>query len=467
MLTVNGTKKIIRALIAVNKSRKEIQKLGMDSDRVVKNIDLVKQAIKERTEASQQAEAIVRERLYKQLKSAQVKVKAYENTHVLKADRWTKPQLDDIQEDMQASKEHVGKLESVISCDSKSSKIKFKSMIHKEQKKLITKNRTGMRRLGAGRHMSLDEEDEDFLLQCIDRNSWAHGRRHDAVMYLHHRVKKRDLLKIANFNRVRRGLPVIRSATTVYNRGRAKNKRSKQARNHIGKGLFCTKKPPKAESNDNELTHHQRAHRKNIQRFMWGEENVDGHENTVEISEDDKAYICPGTSTGMMSARNQAVIQPTNEDHARKLTKYDFPTSMVSVTAATHRFMTKSIKSLNGKDEICIVEDDTVVYVRPKHFVGSSGSVWASEAMRIRYENPYLYHVAKLQGKNSMTFNSFLIHIKDKLEHYTDSTEKEDVMLISRNTDSCVYRQYEKERLSSLVYHVKSAADSVVHDTSL
>ncbi len=59
-------KKIIRALIAVNKSRKEIQKLGMDSDRVVKNIDEVKQAIKERTEASQQAEAIVRERLYKQ-----------------------------------------------------------------------------------------------------------------------------------------------------------------------------------------------------------------------------------------------------------------------------------------------------------------------------------------------------------------------------------------------------------------
>ena len=222
-----------------------------------------------RTEASQQAEAIVKERLYKQLKSAQVKVKAYKNTHFLKADRWTKPQLDDIQEDMQALKEHVGKLESVISCDSKSSKIKLKSMIRREQKKLITKNRTGIRRLGAGRHMSLDEEDEDFLLQCIDSKSTAHGRRHDAVMYLHHRVKKRDLLKIANSNRVRRGLPVIRSATTVYNR--AKNKRSKQPRNHIGKGLFCTKKPPKAESNDNYLTHHQRAHRKNIERFMWGE----------------------------------------------------------------------------------------------------------------------------------------------------------------------------------------------------
>ena len=57
----------------------------------------------------------------------------------------------------------------------------------------------------------------------------------------------------------------------------------------------------KTESNDNELTRHQKAHRKNIQRFMWGEENVGGHEYTVEIGENGKALvkalvICPGKS---------------------------------------------------------------------------------------------------------------------------------------------------------------------------
>ena len=31
-------------------------------------------------------------------------------------------------------------------------------------------------------------------------------------------------------------------------------------------GLFCTKKPPKSSDNDNEIIHHQRAHKKNIRK---------------------------------------------------------------------------------------------------------------------------------------------------------------------------------------------------------
>ena len=90
------------------------------------------------------------ERVYKQLQSAQSNFKAREKTHFLKADRWTKLQLDDIQEDMQVLRGHVGELESLISCKSKSSKIKFKAMLRREQKKIITKSRLRMRKLGAG-----------------------------------------------------------------------------------------------------------------------------------------------------------------------------------------------------------------------------------------------------------------------------------------------------------------------------
>ncbi len=39
-------------------------------------------------------------------------------------------------------------------------------------------------------------------------------------------VKKKDFLRIANHSRISRGLKPIKSSTTVYNRGRAKNKRS-------------------------------------------------------------------------------------------------------------------------------------------------------------------------------------------------------------------------------------------------
>ena len=51
-----------------------------------------------------------------------------------------------------------------------------------------------------------------------------------------------------------------KSATTVTNRGKPKNVRSIAAKTHVGKWLWCTKKPPKTEDHDTVSTHHQRAH---------------------------------------------------------------------------------------------------------------------------------------------------------------------------------------------------------------
>ena len=67
-----------------------------------------------------------------------------------------------------------------------------------------------------------------------------HGRRHDMVLYYHKRVKRDDLLNIANYNLLERGKQMIKSATTVYNRGKPKRMRSLQANKHIGNlELFC------------------------------------------------------------------------------------------------------------------------------------------------------------------------------------------------------------------------------------
>lgn len=62
----------------------------------------------------------------------------------------------------------------------------------------------------------MDEEDERMLMDCIMEKGTAHGRRHDSVIYLNHRVKKKDFLKIVNVSRKRRELPLIKSATTAY-----------------------------------------------------------------------------------------------------------------------------------------------------------------------------------------------------------------------------------------------------------
>ncbi len=107
------------------------------------------------------------------------------------------------------------------------------------------------------------------MAQCIEEKASYHGRRHETVMYTNQREKARDLLNVVNFKHIQEGKKLIKSATTAYNRARPANKRSIQAKRHKGKGLFSFKKPPKAEDNQNESTHHQRCHVKNIDGFCF------------------------------------------------------------------------------------------------------------------------------------------------------------------------------------------------------
>lgn len=192
-------------------------------------------------------------------------------------------------------------------------------------------------------------------------------------------------------NRRARGLPILKSVTAIYNRGAARNKRSCQAKLHTGLGLFCTKKAPKGEDNDNETTHYLRAFKRNVDRHHYVVNRADSS-YVLEVSSDDKAYLQPGTSTGFRSARTQKIIQPSNESATRKLPKYDFPKHMVNVTPGAYRFLSKDYVEVDGaKPRKIFTADSTYVFVRPKHWVGSSGEVWASEAMRLRYEVPHKY----------------------------------------------------------------------------
>ena len=42
-----------------------------------------------------------------------------------------------------------------------------------------------------GAPRALDNEDEELIQKAIEDKSTAHGRRHDAMLYVNHRVKKR------------------------------------------------------------------------------------------------------------------------------------------------------------------------------------------------------------------------------------------------------------------------------------
>ena len=105
-------------------------------------------------------------------------------------------------------------------------------------------------------------------------------------------------------------------------------------------------------------------------------------------SADDKSYLRPGTSEGLSKTRNEKIITLTDVDKARKLPKYDWPERLVYITPAAHRVFTKEERMDNGGETILTTKEDThFVVIRPKAFVPSTGSVWASKAVMLRHRN--------------------------------------------------------------------------------
>ena len=271
---------------------------------------------------------------------------------------------------------------------------KIQVSIQKDCQKTCYRQQVEAKKTGAGAPVLLDSEDEEFIAKAIESKSTAHARRHDSTLYLNHRVKFDDLLSLVNYSLAKRGKKLLRSASTVYLRSRPKQLNTIEGRTHVGKWLFSTKKPPKTESHSNETTHHQRAHIK-LNRIDVFQHKSEFKELGVEISFDDKACLRPGTDVGFRETKSGSIFQVADEEKQRKLPLHDFPVNKVYVTPS-FRVMKWKVESINGIDNLVRTEHQSLVTVRPKYYVGSGGSVWASELLRIYYEEPGLFEVTIL-----------------------------------------------------------------------
>ena len=246
---------------------------------------------------------------------------------------------------------------------------------------LVEKNRVKRRKLSSGAPRLLDSEDESFIQKAIEDKSTAHGRRHTTTLYANHRVKKKDFLTIANYNLYKRGKKLIKSATTVLNRGRPRNKASRAAKAHIGKRLFCAKAAKNGKGS--KRVHHQRKHVKNVKIsiFQKGRQN-----HGLILSMDDKAYLRPGTDVGMRNVKSGRIYDVVDEEKQKKLPEhaYDFSNPKFHITPSSFRFMTAHQEVISGKTHIVNDVDQTVVVNRSKHYIGSGGSVWGSDIMDLR-----------------------------------------------------------------------------------
>ena len=437
ILDTEWDRKVFRVFLGGSRSRSEFDNLGFDSDNMCKDKTEVFGFIEKMEEIETEAKTIVEENIKKNLEKKESLVASKIAIVASKQDVWEVKQLEGMKDEIASLEDEVASLQELI--DQQNSKRKER-MIHRCKTNLIQDRRLKMRKLGSGRKQSMDAIDEKFLVDCIMSKATSHGRRHDSVLYLNHRVKKKDFLNIVNVSRERRNLKPIRSATTAYNRSRPKNIRSLQAKKHKGLGLFCCKKPPKAEENNGLLTHFCRAQKKNVIRSLSkGNENS---KKTLYRSFDDKAYICPGTGTGMSSSKSQKVFRPSDDEMARKLPRYDFPVSMVNCTPGTFLFMEKFIEDVDGKETFRTDWQQAVVVVKPKYFVGSSGTVWASHLMDIKHKEPQMYESEHPLAWQSKLFRSIASCTKDTVRYFFYQIDEDDLVLITQD-QNCKFQEYE------------------------
>ena len=106
---------------------------------------------------------------------------------------------------------------------------------------------------------------------------------------------------------------------------------------------------------------------------------------------------------------------------------------------------------MTGTDEKLITESDRHhVIVRPKAIVGSSGSVWGSETIRLRHEDPTNFEVDN-EAVNSYTlgFRKGCARFYDDIFLYHDITESDGLDKITEE-HSCKFYTYEKQRAGHL-----------------
>ena len=286
-----------KILYAGNLTEKEMVSVGIDPDTVRNGTERIKYVSDEVKNAFLAANDILNPKIRSKLN----KIKE-NNEQVLLKLEGSKEHLSEkrkmeLEISSRVNEERIADLEMLlISNDGASARRKQKA-VRRIALSLVQCVRLKRRRAGAGAKRKMSEEEEIFLSECIEERASIHGRHSEGVLFYGKRLKQKDLLSIVNYKRLKMGKDVLKSAKTVLNRGRPRNKRSLQAKCHnVGKWLFCSRAPPKTRMDDRIHTRHQWQAHKLLKMDAWSTSQKMVQHLYLYISKDDKAYLRPGTS---------------------------------------------------------------------------------------------------------------------------------------------------------------------------
>lgn len=288
---------VAKVLVAANMSEAECSSIGLSHDRLKKSITHVKRVVEESNHASLAADDIFAIKMNDKLQLTCSKIEDIQKTIKIHGPSISAKLKNELEQQIVSLETRKDEIDSMLS-DGTHGQQKRKRAVTRIKLALLEENRVKRRRTGAGPKEKMDSDDEEFISQCIEEHASVDGRRKQGVLYFSRRLKQKDLLSIMNYHLMECGKKAIKSAKTIMSRAHPHHTRSIQAKkNHRGKWLFCSKKPPKTALHEKIHTRHQRQARKLAKYHAFkGSMGKVSSKDFLILSKDDKAYLRPGTT---------------------------------------------------------------------------------------------------------------------------------------------------------------------------
>lgn len=223
---------VVKTLLSKVLSSKDLSQLGIKPETAIKRGEKMEIIFEEISNAKVAAEDMLRLRLKGRIQKNLHDIEALD----LQASKGilSEKRLKDVQLQKELLGNRLSENQKILDKDDRYSIQKFNQSTRRLAEQLIKENGFKNRKNAAGAPQLLDSEDEEFIAKAIEDKSSAHGRRHDTTLYLHHRIKSRDLLTLANYNLAKRGKRLIKSSQTVYLRARPRKVNTIEGRRHTG-----------------------------------------------------------------------------------------------------------------------------------------------------------------------------------------------------------------------------------------
>lgn len=322
-----------------------------------------------------------------------------------------------LEQDVQNKKMRLSKL--------KAQKEKYISYIAKLAIKKWKSGVMSQKGKGLGKRM-LNPGAEIALFAALEEQMVAHSRR-SGVPQIERRIQRREMRYIANEWLSAHGHALVKSYETARSWAKPKNKRSIQAKQHRGLGLFSHKKAAKSLTDEHINVHYNRAHVKYYTRMIFsGKTKPKFKHLTIRHCIDDKAYLRCGTSEGFSRPAHVPLV-PTAPEKQPKLPAYDFPEKVGYVAPGVHLII-KDMKESerNGRDSYSIAEAKISVTCKPKMVYSSSATCWANDMYEDRLRYWKEHEVDGVNDNLPRDLLTPLIFIKDTARQYLMSDLKGD-----------------------------------------